>query len=43
LLHRTSMRCGARYRSVGPVTALREGVVNYEVFLRLEAAGSRFR
>jgi len=26
-----------------PLPALREGVVNYEVFLRLEAAGSRFR
>ncbi|MDR3481437.1 MAG: TOBE domain-containing protein [Burkholderiaceae bacterium] len=37
LLHRMSMRCSARNQFVGPVTALREGAVNYEVSLRLDA------
>jgi molybdate transport system regulatory protein len=37
LLHRMSMRISARNQFVGPVTALREGAVNYEVSLRLDA------
>ena len=37
LLHRMSMRVSARNQFVGTVTALREGAVNFEVGVRLDA------
>jgi molybdate transport system regulatory protein len=37
LLHRMSMHTSARNQFAGPVTAMREGAVNYEVSLRLDA------